>query len=235
MPREVHRPGDPMTDDDFDGDTEPAPMDTEGRLIAVGFCLLVFGLFVAEIVVDYHPVKLTALFIVLFWMPMLAVHEAGHAVVAALLGWHIRRVVIGMGRRVTTFRVGRTPVQLHLFPVEGFVEAAPADRQASRLKSALVYFAGAGAELLLLAGLVAAVGVDTLLTRTDCIGLLAAQSLAVTILIGVFCALVPHYSFTPGEERSKASDGMGILLSLFGSREEIAGPQDRADDTPGKR
>ena len=39
-------------------------------------------------------------------------HEAGHAVAAAMLNWHVSQVVIGMGRLVGSFRVGTAAVEI---------------------------------------------------------------------------------------------------------------------------
>src|SRR5437588_12319138 len=104
---------------------DPAPRRGPLNRSEVGTCLLflvvLVGLFTAEVVVNYDPRKLAALFFVLFWFPLLVLHEAGHAVMAALLGWHVDRLVIGMGRTVTWFRLGATLVEIRLFPIEGFV------------------------------------------------------------------------------------------------------------------
>src|SRR5207248_7565842 len=70
------------------------------------FVLTVFlGLLAAEIIKDYQPVKLAVLFIILFWPPLVVLHEAGHALMADLLGWEVRRIVIGLNREVWRFRV----------------------------------------------------------------------------------------------------------------------------------
>jgi len=42
--------------------------------------------------------------------------------VAALLGWYVGRVVIGVGRRLAKFRVGTAVVEIRLLPLEGFVQ-----------------------------------------------------------------------------------------------------------------
>jgi hypothetical protein len=199
---------------------ETEPLSTEDRWISIVFFLLLVGLFTAEICVNYHPVKLTALFIVLFWIPLLVVHEAGHAVVAALLGWRVHCVVIGVGRPLFRFAVGRTPVEIRMFPVEGLVLPTPTNLRAPQLKSALIYIAGPGAVLLVLALLALALGPAKLLTPTEDLGLLAAQSLAVTVLVSAFVTLVPHYIVD--HKRRVANDGLGIIRSFLHTRDDYA-------------
>jgi hypothetical protein len=199
---------------------ESGPLSTEDFWISLVFFLLVLGLFTAEICVNYHPVKLTALFILLFWIPLLVIHEAGHALVAVLLGWRVYRVVIGMGRPLLRFPIGRTPVEIRLFPLEGFVLPGPTNLRAPHLKSALIYLAGPGAVLLVLGLLVLILGPATLLTATDNMWLLAAQSLAVTVLLSAFCTLFPHYLKV--RDQWVMSDGMGIIRSFLRSREDYA-------------
>jgi hypothetical protein len=177
------------------------------------FFVVLLGLFAAEVFTNYQPGKLGALLVVLFWPPLLVLHESGHAVVAVLLGWRVRRVVIGMGRVVARFRVGRTRVEIRLAPVEGFMVPVPTNLRAPQLKNALIYFAGPGVELLLLVVVVALVGPETLLTRTTDYGLIAVQSLAIAILIGVVINLVPHTA--PSQNGMVANDGLGILRSFM--------------------
>jgi hypothetical protein len=193
---------------------DSGPLSSYERVVYGVFLALVLGLFTAEVLVNYQPVKLTALFILLFWILLLVVHEAGHAVVAALLGWHVARVVLGMGRRVGMFHVGRVPVEVRLFLMEGFVQPVPTNLRFPRLKSALIYFAGPGFELLVLAVLVLVIGPAQLLTRTEDIGMLAAQSLAVAILVSAFFNLVPHSVADESGERIP-NDGLGIILSFL--------------------
>ena len=191
---------------------EKGPLTPGERGAAFFFLALVLGLFVAEIVHDYQPVKLTALLILLVWVPLLAIHEAGHAVMAGLLGWYVGRVVIGVGRLVAKFRVGTAVVEIRLLPLEGFVQPVPRNLRAPRLKSALIYFAGPGAELLLLAVVGLAVGPATMLAHSENVGILAAQALGVAVLFSAFCNLVPHAVNMPGGR--VANDGLGILRSF---------------------
>src|SRR5947209_3064264 len=80
------------------------PLTPSERWIYIIALALFLGLLTAEVLINYQPVKLTILFFLLSWAPLLVLHEAGHAVVAALLGWRVERVVIGMGRVVGRFR-----------------------------------------------------------------------------------------------------------------------------------
>jgi len=149
-----------------------------------------------------------------------ALHEAGHAVVAGLLGWYVGHVVIGWGRPVARFRWGKTRIEIRALPVEGFVRTVPTNLSCPRLKSALIYFAGPGVELLLLGILLAAVGPSTLLTLSPSYPLLAAQSLALAILVSTFINLVPHSVVSASGPI--ANDGLGILSSFFVPEEHFA-------------
>jgi membrane-associated protease RseP (regulator of RpoE activity) len=177
------------------------------------FLVVLLGLFAAEVFTDYQPVKLSAFLFVVFWAPLLVLHEAGHAVVARLLGWRVGRIVIGMGKPVSRFALGRTRGEIRLAPVEGFVTPVPRNLRGVRVKSALIYFAGPGSELLVLLVVVLLVGPATLLTRTDHIGVIACQSLCLAILVSVIINLVPHSAETQGG--LAANDGLGIIRSFL--------------------
>jgi hypothetical protein len=218
-----------MSEDDS---PEHGSMSRTEILGCIAFLVILLALFTAEVVDNFHPVKLAILFIVLFWIPMLFVDEAGHALVATLAGWHVRRVVLGMGRRVARFRVGAVPVELRIVPVEGFVDPSPRNLRMPQLKSALIYFAGPGTELLVLAVLAWAVGVETMLTAPDPqnvnMGLLAAQSLAVVILASALVNLVPHYIITPTGKM--ANDGLGIIQSFLRPTRDYYHQMERSDE-----
>jgi membrane-associated protease RseP (regulator of RpoE activity) len=204
---------------------EPEPM-TAGEINFLAFFLaVVLGLFVAEIIHDYKPVKLTALFIVLWWMPLLVVHEAGHALMAAALGWHVGRVVIGFGRLVHKFRVGGTAVEVRMIPLEGFIVPIPRDLRVPRLKSALIYFAGCGAQLVILAVVVAVVGLETMVSASDQVPVLAAQSLGVVVLLRCVFNLLPLWvsdNNSPDPDKRIASDGLTIIRSFTRPEDDFA-------------
>jgi membrane-associated protease RseP (regulator of RpoE activity) len=178
--------------------------------------LVLLGLFVAEICHNYQPVKLSALLVILFWIPLLAWHEAGHAVVAALLGWNVGQVVLGMGREVGRFRVGGAVVEIRLIPVEGFVRCVPRNLHLPHLKSACIYFAGPGVELLLALAILLLVGPATLLSQSDDYLIIVWQSLALASTAQAVLNLIPHSTRTP--EGEVPNDGLGIIRSFFMSK-----------------
>jgi hypothetical protein len=208
-------------------DEQQEPMTPFERGFYALVLTVILGLFAADIIRDYVPAKLAILFFLLFMPPLLVLHEAGHALMAHLLGWRVRIIVIGMHRQVTWFRVGRVPVFINMLPLSGYVIPTPVNLNYPRLKLALIYFAGPGIELLLLAILVAVLGPQVFLTRSDDIGVLALQALAIAILYGAILNLVP-IPF-PSQAGSAASDGLGILRSLTLSdgelREMILSPE----------
>jgi len=162
----------------YNPNPERTPETPDERWSSAIFLLLFVGLILAGLLQDFEPVKISAVLVVLFWVPLLALHEAGHALMAAAVGWHVGQVVIGMGNEIKRFRVGGTPVEIRMFPVSGFVRHVPTNLNLPHLKCALIYFAGPGIELLLAGVLLLAVGPDRLLTRTNDYLIIAVQSLA---------------------------------------------------------
>ena len=172
-------------------------------------------LFVAAIFDEFSTRKLSIVFFFVFWVPLLVVHELGHALMAKTLGWHVREIVIGFGRTIWQRRIGETRLVVKLAPMEGYVLPEPSDRNRLRMKSALIYAAGPGAELLILAAAIAAFGWDTVFNDADEISLIALESLAVVILVGA------GFNLLPFRTDGAVSDGLGIISSPFMSDEEI--------------
>lgn len=182
-------------------------------IISGVFLLFLLGLFVAEVFDNYTPAKLSALLVFVFWLPLLALHEGGHAIAAHCLGWRVSRVVIGMGKVLGQFRMGMATVEIRCFPIEGFVTSAPITLSRPRLEHAFIYFAGPGIELLLAVCILFAVGPDELFTLSEDYGLIALQSLALAAVVQAVLNLIP-FSAQMGDS-TIASDGLGILLSFM--------------------
>ncbi len=176
------------------------------------FLVAILALFTADIVVNYSPAKLGGLFVLLFWIPLLATHEAGHALAAKLLGWHVGRITLGFGRSWKRLHLGAARLDIRSFPITGFVKCVPTHLRQPRLRNALVYFAGPGTDLLVAALVIVVVGPERLLTPSENYGLIALQGLALAGLAQGVMNLIPFSSGSGGME--SPSDGLGIILSL---------------------
>ena len=187
---------------------------TEARISAiVGLLFTIMNLF--AIFEEYSAGRLSVSLILLFWIPMLVLHEFGHALAARLLGWRVKEMVIGFGRELWRWQYGETRIRVKLVPIEGYVLPMPTSSKGMRYKSALIYAAGPGIELLLLAVTVLVLGSDYVFGGGNELGQVAAQSLAIAILLGAGFNLLP-FSTDGG-----VSDGLGILSSPFMSDEAI--------------
>jgi membrane-associated protease RseP (regulator of RpoE activity) len=197
----------------YDPAPKRGPLTSQERWFYGLFMFGLLALFIAEVFHDFEPIKLSALLVVLFWIPLLVLHEAGHAVAATLLGWYVGQIVIGMGRLVRTFRLGTAVVEIRLIPVEGFVTCAPRNLHLPQLKSACIYFAGPGVELFLAAAILFIIGPDRLLTKSNDYLLIVWQSLALASAAQGVLNLIPHSITTPDGER--VNDGLGIIRSFL--------------------
>lgn len=195
---------------------DPKPLTPSEKWTFGVFLGLMLAGFLAEIVRDFHPVKLSVLFVALWWIPLLALHEAGHALMARALGWGVRRVVIGFGRRIHRFQWGGAEVEIRLAPVSGFVQSYPRGDRWHRLKDTLIYAAGPGSELVVAGLIVLVVGWDALTTVGDSVPFLVIQSLALAAATQAAINLVPAMVPDPGDavgRRFTPTDGMGMLFA----------------------
>lgn len=198
---------------DFNNRKPPA---TRGEAIAVyGFIAFFLLMIALEIIVNYEPRKLAALFFILWWMPLVFLHELGHAMMARAVGWSVERTVIGFGKQIFEGRLFGAPLTFHLVPLEGFVRFDDGGSP-SRIKHALTYFAGPGIELLLFFLILLGMGAENFFLIEDAYGKLALQALAYAALVGAVINLIPMG--VDSENGHVPNDGMGILLSLFGKR-----------------
>ena len=189
------------------------PLTSADKVLVYGLSAVFLGLIILEIFTNYEPRKLAALFFLLWWLPLVFVHEFGHAVVARALGWQIERTVIGFGRVIYRGQLFKAPLELRLFPLEGFVQFNPVDGLGMRYKYALTYFAGPGIELLVAFSIIALMGWDNFFLVENHYWKLACQALAYAALAGAIINLIPMGVITRNGETP--NDGMGILVSLF--------------------
>ncbi|HXS17265.1 MAG TPA: M50 family metallopeptidase, partial [Polyangiaceae bacterium] len=176
----------------------------------LGIGALIFGAFAIDVLSNYSWLKAGAVVMLFAWFVLIVVHELGHALMAASLGWHVCRIVIGVGTPVARFRVWDVPVEICRYPVGGHVVPAPTSLAGARWKSVLVFSAGPAAELLVALGILLIVGSDKLLAQPSDLWTLSAQSVAVAALLGAGFNLIP----IPTRE-GQATDGLGMLLSPF--------------------
>ena len=190
-------------------DKKDRPLRKDERIGLYVMLILFCGAMAAEILLnDFRPTKLSAFLIPLFWMPLVAIHEAGHAIVAHLCGWRVKRVVIGFGRRIKSFKVGRTPVHLLQIPIQGHVLPLPRDLKSPRLKNTLIYAAGPGIELLLILIIYLIIGHDVMFSRVESVPIVALQSFCIAAAMGAIINLIPMTT-----DEGSWNDGMGILRS----------------------
>ncbi|MEN9579920.1 MAG: hypothetical protein RJA70_2929 [Pseudomonadota bacterium] len=178
----------------------------ERRIVGVVGGVLA-SLLLAEVLRGFDPVRLSVLFVLLAWVPLLVLHELGHALAARSVGWRVSEIVIGFGREVTRFRVGETRVRIHAAPLEGYVVPSPKDTKHARYKSAWIYAAGPGIELVFV-GLCWLLLGEKLVTTTESLWILAVQGSCVAALLGAGFNLLPYIA------AGQMSDGLGILASL---------------------
>lgn len=203
----------------YDRRAERNPTSGSEWLVGGLLIVVVVGLFVAEIATNYSPAKLSALLIVLFWIPLLAIHECGHAVAAYCLDWEVRQIVIGSGKTLGRFRFGTAEVEAKLLPIEGFVRSRPIRKKHPRIESALIYFSGPGVELMIAVSVLILLDPDVLLSPSTEYPIIAWQSLALAAMAHVVLNLIPIVVQAPGG--NLYSDGLGILVSLFRPKEEF--------------
>jgi hypothetical protein len=193
-------------------DKEPT---TKGEKIFIIIMSIAFlFMMMMEIMTNYEPKKLSALLFVIFWVPLLFIHEFGHAVMARVLGWKVQQIVIGFGKVLIQTSLLNAPMEIRSIPLEGFVQIAPKTIKLARFKHALIYFAGPGIELLIFFSIMVFVGgMDNLFTISNDYSRIALQSFAFAALAGAILNLIPLGITT--KDGSSPNDGLGIILCLF--------------------
>lgn len=197
-------------------DNDKNPTSKAEKIFVLVLSALFLFMMTMEIITNFEPKKLGALLFVVFWMPLLFIHEFGHALMAKILGWRVKRIVLGVGKIIMTSRLFDAPVEVRSIPLEGFVQIAPKTKKLARLKHALIYFAGPGIELLIFFVICLYLGgFEQLFTVNNDYVRIALQSFAFAALAGAVINLIPMGVIT--KDGSTPNDGMGIFLCLFSS------------------
>ncbi len=200
--------------DQRDNDKEPSSKTEKIFLIVISIAFLF--MMTMEISTNFEPKKLGALLFVVFWIPLLFIHEFGHALMAKILGWQVKRIVLGVGKIMMVTRLFNAPVEIRSIPLEGFVQIAPKTVKLARFKHALIFFAGPGIELLVVFMITYWLGgFEQLFIVTNDYTRIALQGFAFAALAGAILNLIPLGIVT--KDGSTPNDGMGILLCLFSS------------------
>ena len=176
-------------------------------IIALTFAALI-GL---ELAKDFTVAKLSVPFFLISWVILLVVHEFGHALAARFLGWKVDLVCIGAGKVRFRRRILGMPVEFRTIPVSGFAQPRPTDLISPQLKQSVIYAAGPGVELLLVAVIAALVGPETLLHRSEEVWIVALQSFCVAAIFGAGFNLIPFSHQT--RDGVAWSDGLGMIMS----------------------
>lgn len=195
-------------------DQDKSPASKAEKIFVLIVSLIFLFMMTMEIMTNFEPKKLGALLFVVFWVPLLFIHEFGHALMAKILGWRVKRVVLGVGKIMIVSRLFNAPVEIRSIPLEGFVQIAPKTTNLARFKHALIYFAGPGIELLVFFAITYSLGgFEQLFTINNDYTRIALQSFAFAALAGAVLNLIPLGIIT--KDGSTPNDGMGILLCLF--------------------
>ncbi|MGK0360059.1 MAG: hypothetical protein ACI9U2_002365 [Bradymonadia bacterium] len=194
----------------FDPDNNKKAESKSDRLILYGFVLLFGGLMVAEILNAFSVAKLGFFFFAGAVIGLTVLHEFGHAYMARAFGWRVYEIVIGFGPVIKTWRWGKARVELKAWPLGGHVLPVPPDARQRRLAQFFIYAAGPGIELAVVGVLALIVGVDTLLSSSDSVTVIAAQSVCAAAIWGTITNLFP---MTTAD--GAVTDGLGMLRSAF--------------------
>lgn len=118
---------------------------------------------------------LMGLLILVFRAATIVVHELAHAAAAGLLGWRVRRIVIGYGPLWRRFCAAGVTVDIRLLPIAGCVQPQPTTMKWARLKYTLICLAGPAAESAIVGALIVCLVTDTgpvpIVALLACVGL----------------------------------------------------------------
>ncbi|MDC0311745.1 M50 family metallopeptidase [bacterium] len=194
-----------------DGPPDKRP-DTKGEKTFVWILVAIFGaMILAAIFSDFEPRKLSIIFFLVSWPILLIIHEFGHALMAKWLGWEVLMMAIGSGKVRATKTIFGMKVEFRTIPLSGFARTRAADLIQPQMKNFLIYAAGPGIEIAAVLLLAIALGKNEMLSQSDHIGIIAAQSFSAAALLGAIINLIPFPHHT--EHGMAWSDGLGMIMS----------------------
>lgn len=198
-------------------DKEPQKPLSKGEFITLlSFVIIAFALILVEVLVNYSPKKLGGIVFLIAWMPLLLIHEAGHAITAHLLNWRVKKTVIGAGKLLWLGQFLGANIEFRAIPLEGFVQIQPkANQQLNQFKHALIYLMGPGVELLIFALIASLIGWAEIFQVDDSLSKIVFQGIAFSALAGAIMNLIP---IKIGD--NTISDGLGIILCLLASKQD---------------
>ena len=199
-------------------DRPPRSASESAALVVVG--LFFGGMILAALFKDYTIYKLSIPIFIVSWVILLVIHEFGHALMAKTVGWQVERVCLGAGKLLATRNILGMPTEFRAIPLSGYVRPRPKDLVLPQLKNCLIYAAGPGIELALVALLSILIGPDRMLSREPDLWLIAVQAFCVAAIFGAVINLIPLSHDT--EHGKSPSDGLGIILAWMIPDEQYA-------------
>ena len=194
-------------------DTAPRlPLGWQERLLVLGIGAISLGLIGLDLAAGFGRNELGLLFMLVFSVPVLVLHEFAHALAARAVGWQTSFVSLGFGRELWRFELGRARVSLRSLPIEASVSVRPRTGGATRARLAWIHLAGPLSGVLVSLGCTA--GLDGHWpTGNAPLSQLALTSLGLTAALISFCSLIPHRA------GGAPSDGLALLLCMLGGAE----------------
>ena len=196
----------------INGKVPDRPPRNKAELAAIILLVVFFGGMVGfALFEDFTVYKLSVPFFIASWVILLIIHEFGHALMARALGWRVELVSIGSGRLVFTKRILGMKTEFRAIPLSGFAVPRPTDLIQPQFKNFLIYAAGPGIELALVAAVWLLLG-QALLQKQPSITLILIQSFCIAATFGALVNLVP-LPFNTDDGKKAWSDGLGMIMS----------------------
>jgi tetratricopeptide (TPR) repeat protein len=160
----------------------------------------------------------------LWLIPLIFVHECGHALVGRLVGFRVFWISIGYGRQIFESHILGVNIRINSIPFGGTTALAARTFAALRLRLWLSIFAGPATHLVWLGACYLIWGADFFRDRVLSLHLLSSSAPVETfIFANAFLLLINLFLKRPGGTRGLAySDGYQLLRIPFLKEEEIA-------------